>query len=752
MRPLFLFATMWVTAAWLPGGALQNHALDTQVETPEGPPMLGNRGRAESCPTPPAEHAQRGIPSPDLYCVRLLGSTAAPDAEGWARLIPAPTPFGIAVDRDGLVQNGFILQVHGLPAPEELGPYERYMAWITPPGLSPMVPLGEVTNGISHLDPAGFNQYLFLVSAEPRGRSGEGPTGPLVLRGTSPAMVLRPHDLPYILAEMTPDPGSAGEAHGSHGEWRPPPMNPEIAMPDEIMRLRPGVSPFLPFPDSTDGVAAARPPSSVRLADGDTLVLEAGPVMRRVGHLLVPGYGFNGQSPGPRIESEEGARVHVRFRNRTPLRSAVHWHGLRLDWRFDGAPGVTQDPVEPGDDFHYELHLPDEGTFWYHPHLREDVMQNMGLAGNIRVHPRGDGWYDAADHEEYLVLNDLLVGPEGPVPYGLEAPTQALMGRFGNILLVNGARGWSLDARPGETIRLHLTNAASTRTFNLSLAADTDGPLPLKVVASDVGAMPRSVEVGSVVIAPAERWTVEVHVPESLEAGTRILLENRVQALDHLGARFLPRVDTLGQVRVSGEPSPDGPQRARAFRRAREREALAEEVDRLMTAVLDREPDHTLVLDLRVQDLPFPLDPLLTFEGAYRAPVEWDGTMPDMDWLATGASVEWILRDPETGAENMEVDWRFRQGDRVKLRLVNSRQSVHPMQHPIHLHGQRFLVVSVDGVPNPHPAWKDTVLVPVGSVVDLLAELDNPGPWMLHCHIAEHLETGMMSVIHVDAR
>jgi len=123
--------------------------------------------------------------------------------------------------------------------------------------------------------------------------------------------------------------------------------------------------------------------------------------------------------------------------------------------------------------------------------------------------------------------------------------------------------------------------------------------------------------------------------------------------------------------------------------------------------------------------------------------------MPEMDWLATGEEVEWLLLDPDTGLENMAIDWEFEVGERVKLRVVNNRASLHPMHHPIHLHGQRFLVLSVDGVPHPYPTWKDTVLVPVGAVVDLLLEMDNPGPWMLHCHIAEHLETGMMTIVTV---
>ncbi len=72
------------------------------------------------------------------------------------------------------------------------------------------------------------------------------------------------------------------------------------------------------------------------------------------------------------------------------------------------------------------------------------------------------------------------------------------------------------------------------------------------------------------------------------------------------------------------------------------------------------------------------------------------------------------------------------------------------MQHPIHFHGQRFLVLSRDSVRTTNLVWKDTVLVRTGESVDLLLEASNPGAWMVHCHIAEHLEGGMMFTFQVQ--
>jgi FtsP/CotA-like multicopper oxidase with cupredoxin domain len=123
--------------------------------------------------------------------------------------------------------------------------------------------------------------------------------------------------------------------------------------------------------------------------------------------------------------------------------------------------------------------------------------------------------------------------------------------------------------------------------------------------------------------------------------------------------------------------------------------------------------------------------------------------MPGMNWATTTAQASWRLHDPATGRDNMDVTWKFRVGDRVRVRLANVREVLHGMQHPIHLHGQRFLVLAVNGEPARNPVWKDTVLVPTGGTVDVLVEFSNPGRWMVHCHIAEHLQAGMMTIFDV---
>jgi FtsP/CotA-like multicopper oxidase with cupredoxin domain len=141
------------------------------------------------------------------------------------------------------------------------------------------------------------------------------------------------------------------------------------------------------------------------------------------------------------------------------------------------------------------------------------------------------------------------------------------------------------------------------------------------------------------------------------------------------------------------------------------------------------------------------VDPQPEPESAHEAAqgIEWEDDMVAVNRLTTPANMRWKFVDRDTGAENAQIDWQFRVGDRVKIRLVNELDSDHPMPHPFHVHGAgRFLILARDEVEEPNLVWKDTVLVRTGETVDILLDVTNPGTWMAHCHIAEHHESGMM--------
>lgn len=124
--------------------------------------------------------------------------------------------------------------------------------------------------------------------------------------------------------------------------------------------------------------------------------------------------------------------------------------------------------------------------------------------------------------------------------------------------------------------------------------------------------------------------------------------------------------------------------------------------------------------------------------------IEWEDTMGSENATSTSQSTTWTITDTDMNKTNGDIDWTFKKGDLVKIHIDNDASMMHPMQHPFHIHGQRFIVLSEDGKRNTNPVWKDTVLVRAGQSVDILVDMSNPGSWMAHCHITEHLHSGMM--------
>lgn len=521
----------------------------------------------------------------------------------------------------------------------------------------------------------------------------------------------------------------------------PIPMPAGMPMMPGLVGLKPVVSTFLPGAGiDPKSVAAAKPTTVVRLKNGDTLDLSATMVRRTIRGRSFVMYGFNGEVPGPLIRVPQNATIIVRFHDHIDLPSSVHWHGVRLDNKYDGVPDITQKAVPVGGSFVYRVHFPDAGVYWYHPHVREDIEQAMGLYGNMLVDSPDRNYYSPVNQEQALMLSDVLVNADSLIPFGKEGPDFALMGRVGNVLLVNGETSYSLSAHAGDVVRFYLTNVASSRTFNVLF-----GGAPIKVVASDQSLFEHEVMAPSVVLAPAERYVVEVR----FDHPGRYAVVNAVQAINHYKGEFEPEVDTLGFVTVA--PTAAAPSYAHQFATLRTNAAVSRDIDKYRP-YFDKPPDKSLTLTVQTNELPLATVQFMSIDTAYFAPVEWVDGMPDMNWLSTSQQVRWILRDDATKKENMDIDWHVKQGSVIKLRIFNDPKSFHPMQHPIHLHGERMLVVSRDGVPNTDLVWKDTALIPVGSTVDLLIDASNPGAWLLHCHIAEHMGSGMMAVLHVDPR
>jgi len=705
------------------------------------PPVTGSQLSIR----PPSERPSRAgtrpdRPASDLLCIDLFSTANGRDASGVIELTRPWSPFGVTVTPQGHHRQQLKAWISGLPELSTLGPYRAYIAWATPLELDPVIKLGVVSDGENELGEVAFNKFMVLITAEPSLEVDQR-SGPLILRGRSPSSRMEAHDL-MALAPAA----EAGVVTTSLTEnvWDLPPMYEGVPMLPGVMATRPRSSPLLPT-DTAD-IPRALPSEVVELPDGGTLDLFAGFVRREIQGRELTMLAFNNQHPGPLIKVEKDATIFVNFTNETSLPTAVHWHGVRLENRYDGVPGLTQEAVEPGQTFRYQIYFKDAGIYWYHPHHREDVQQELGLAGNILVTPISTDYYSPVNREEVVMLDDLVLTQDGTVPFGLESSNYMLMGRFGNLFITNGEPEYSLEINAGEVVRFHFTNASNTRTFNISFRPRTEpdaNVVPIKVVGSDVGKLEHEVIVESIVLAPAERYVVEVFFDK---AGS-YELTNHVQGINHRMGVFLEEISILGTITVS--ESQTAVDHHQAFETLRTNLDVIADIDRYRSH-FDRPVDHELVLTLEVDSLPPAIEQSMLYDWVYFNPVEWTGTMPVMNWSTTGAEVEWILRDAVTGDENTEVNWSFQVGDVVKIRIHNDRGAFHSMQHPLHIHGQRFLILEQNGVANNNLVWKDTVLLPAGSSTDILLELSNPGRWMVHCHIAEHLESGMKFVIDVE--
>jgi len=485
--------------------------------------------------------------------------------------------------------------------------------------------------------------------------------------------------------------------------------------------------------------------AEVELGHGQAYDLVAGFVEKEIQGRKYRMLAYNGTIPGPLIRVRQGSEVILDFKNNADLPSTIHSHGVRLDNAFDGVPGITQKEVAPGGgSFLYRVKFPDPGLYWYHPHLREDYAQEMGLYGNYLVAPADPDYWAPVDREVVLFLDDILI-TGGGIELSREKADHALMGRFGNVMLVNGKADYRLAARQGELVRLYLTNAANTRPFNFAIAGHL-----FKLVGGDGGGHERDEWRDSVLLGPSERMIVEVLFDRP---GT-FALENITPA----------KTTRLGTLTVAAAPVPPG--RAEEFARLKTRPMVSRSMD-LLRPYLNKAPDKRLRLSLELMNGMTGMNGMAGMAhdgkamsggagmghmamGAGPDGIEWDDPDPGMNKGTSPGSVLWKIIDEETGRANMAIGWRLKKGEPVVIRIFNDPDSAHPMQHPIHFHGQRFLVAARDGVRESNLVWKDTVLVPTGRTVDIVLETSNPGLWMAHCHISEHLEAAMMFGFRVE--
>lgn len=424
--------------------------------------------------------------------------------------------------------------------------------------------------------------------------------------------------------------------------------------------------------------------------------------------VALPGSGFGpvpmwtyGPTGLPVIRLRRGDRVRANLVNRLAEHTAIHWHGLRVPHAMDGVPYVTQPSVRPGEGFTYEFTAEDTGTFFFHPHCNTVEQLGRGLAGVIVV--EGDA-VQPFDADLVLAARDFRLGADGRFLPFLTDAGASRAGSFGTVRTVNGACCPIVEVPAGGDVRLRLLNIDPTRVMELGL----EGAEAALIAIDGNGLTPapfRSWRAG-----PATRIDLAVRAPSA--AGTEARL------VDY----FVPEPVVLARLVATG------PALARpAFAPAPLRPNCL------------REPDLAAADRLR-----------LTFSATA---VAQDLVLPDgqvlryADGLCLSDRTFWAI-NRESWPEDRQARlppplFEVARGRTQRLELVNAT----PHQHPIHLHGHFFKVLK--GRRGTPPHWADTVLLGPKDRAQIAFVADRPGDWMLHCHVIEHQETGMMGIYRV---
>lgn len=516
-----------------------------------------------------------------------------------------------------------------------------------------------------------------------------------------------------------------------------------------------------PFDTSTAGLPEAKLTEFVDLEDGDTMALTVSYVAKTIAGRRVRMLAYNGTVPGPTYRLQQGAEITVLFRNETRLPQTLHSHGIRMDYRFDGVPGISP-MADSGKTVTYTLRFDDPGFFWYHPHTREDYQMEFGLYGGYLVAPRDSGYWDPVNREMVLMLDDLRLDALGITPYPVNGSERTLMGRFGNVFFVNGESPPTLRVKRLETLRFNVLNAASARVFKFQFSRDMD----LHIVGADHGRFEYASSREDYLIGPSERLIFQMHFQDKLDDYDTLNLLNVTPAGTEILAHIVYETDTAEVNYRSSLHFEKNEKVSQGFDPYRAALLNPPDEEILLTGFMDMRGDHDghngasedeqhlmrlggLLKSAAAQHDPDPENTL----GIEWSDSSYGNEMRGMNDMSNLKNTFWIIRDLKTGKENHQIRWRFKKGSLVMIRVRNDSTTseagadimLHPMPHPIHFHGQRFLVARENGqAPKQGLVWRDSYLIGRGYTVDLLLDAANAGEWMFHCHIGEHLMANMM--------
>ena len=429
---------------------------------------------------------------------------------------------------------------------------------------------------------------------------------------------------------------------------------------------------------------------------------------------LVAGFGpltkvfaYNQQVPGPLLRYNQGDRLRLEVENQLDEPTTVHWHGLRVPASMDGVPFLSQTPISPGESFLYEFDLHDAGTFWYHPHINSSQQVGKGLRGVLVV---DEIQPPTIDRDVIWVLDDWRLDDEAKiVPFNQNLRDASHNGRLGNVVTVNGSIHDKFLVHPGERMRLRLVNVANARTFALVFK-----DLNPWVIALDGHPIdPHTLGEDPIVLGAGQRADLILDV-----AGT-------------------PGESTLVIDNAFGENF------------AYELMHLVRSNDRINSVSEHTPPPRLLVNPVSQPDITNAEKHQILFEGGAMGGLSGaylDGEFKGMRDLARLGKLWATNGNIHSDAHNQPPLLTLEHGKSYVFDLVNRSA----FEHPIHLHGHSFEVIRNDSGPESPGAIRDTILVGPQESAQIAFVADNPGLWMFHCHILEHQETGMTSIIAVQ--
>ena len=421
------------------------------------------------------------------------------------------------------------------------------------------------------------------------------------------------------------------------------------------------------------------------------------------GHAL-PLWTFSEATWLPVIRMSLGDRLEAVLDNRLPRaneHTSIHWHGIRLPNDQDGVPYLVQPPVMPGESFRYAFTPPDAGTFFFHTHCNTSEQLGRGLLGILIVEGDAPEPYAA---EATILLRDWLVDADtGTFRNFFTTRGAHRAGTFGNVRSANGDAETEIRLPSAADCRLRIVNGDPTRVMELALEGAEAG-----VIAIDGAAVP-PFPLKTWLLGPAMRVDLAVRAPA--EGGVARILDRRV-------GEPAPLVRLVG-AGAAGPAKPFDPAPLRAGRVPRADIAGAE---RRTFVFAPAGSDRATIV---AADPVLPAGPLCLSSDDF--------------WTINATS--WPDREHSRIPPPLAM---LERGRSYVFRLKNGSQLIHP----IHIHGHTFTVLGSDQRSLPvHHA--DTVLLLPDETVEVAFVADNPGRWMFHCHVIEHLETGMMGYVEV---